>query len=195
MMHNNMYTGGAGSPDAAGHVLSESATASMSQVSNRKREGASQAAVRDPEEKKVRLSLYGRALRKFPLIVNGLQAAFLSATSQLLSQSLKGTAPANFDYTPTAQFALISAFVVTPVSTVFFNIVGRFQLKTPASLTLDFFVGGPVLNCAFIAALKLLEGGGSDDVVEVLMSRGFWVDMVLGSNKVWLRATQGCFNV
>ena len=62
-------------------------------------------------------------------------------------------------------------------------------------LTLDFFVGGPVLNCAFIAALKLLEGGGSDDVVEVLMSRGFWVDMVLGSNKVWLRATQGCFNV
>ena len=138
------------------------------------------------EEVKERLSLYGRLLRRFPLATNGVQAGFLSFTSNLLAQHLKGS-PA-LDYAPALRFALISALVVTPVSTVFFTIVGSFKLKTPASLTLDFFVGGPVLNCAFIAALHLLQGDGVGVVAATLQSRAFWTDMVLGSNKVWLPA-------
>ena len=145
-------------------------------------------AASDAEEEKVRLSLYGRTLRRFPLLVNAFQAALLSASSQLLAQYLGGTAPAAFDYAPAAQFALISAAVVTPVSTFFFACVGKLQLKTPASLALDFFVGGPVLNCAFIAALHLVQGRGTDAVVESLTSKAFWTEMVLGSNKVWLPA-------
>ncbi|KAH8056437.1 hypothetical protein JL721_10037 [Aureococcus anophagefferens] len=89
-----------------------------------------------------------------------------------------GSGAAALDFAPALRFALISA-VVTP-ETVFFTIVGKFRLRTPASLALDFFVGGPFLNCAFIAALHGLQGQDLAFILGVLRSRAFWVDMVLG---------------
>ena len=145
------------------------------------------------DEPKDRTSLYGALLRRFPLAMNAVQAGALSAASQLLSQRLKGAAA--LDFAPALQFALISAFVVTPVSTVFFTIVGKFRLRTPASLALDFFVGGPFLNCAFIAALHGLQGQDLAFIFGVLRSRAFWVDMVLGSNKVWLPAKVAMYSL
>ena len=136
---------------------------------------------------------FGGLLARYPLLVNALQAGVLGGLSNLTSQWLRGAGwaagggLASVDCAAVCRFALVPALVMTPVSSYWFAALSRLELAKSAQVALDALVGALVLNATFVSALLALEGRGAE-IGATLCSSKFLVNVVLGSNKVWLPA-------
>ncbi|KAG0641428.1 hypothetical protein HOY80DRAFT_902489 [Tuber brumale] len=147
-------------------------------------------------------------------IINAsIQAALLSASSNLLAQSLQAyklNTPLSFDFTPAYQFALY-ALLSTPPNFVWQEwLEAAFPANVPISTNrgaverknrnlivqtrmsksntlrkflLDQFLGGPVNNALFLAAMAGFRGLSVESVAQHV--RAEFIPLSLASYKLW----------
>ena len=122
------------------------------------------------------------------MVMNCLIGGVLGGCSNATSQLLRGVTVDAMDTTAILYFTIIPAFVMTPVSSIWFDALGSLQLSRPLQLAVDTTVGAVLLNSLFMIALGALQGEVWESVTAKLASRWFFVDIVAGSNKVWFPA-------
>lgn len=123
----------------------------------------------DAESKKNSLfSKYNTLLIKYPLLVNGIQAAILAGMGVILSEVINGKS--SFDWLEVRTMMIINMVFNTPVLIWFYKQLDRIKGGVLPKLLVDQLLFSPVFTACIIGLRLFLIGADVSDIPNTVMA-------------------------
>ena len=110
----------------------------------------------DKKKKSTLLSQYNTLLARYPLLINGVQAAILAGIAVFLSQLIQGLKV--FDYKEIQIMMLINFAYHTPVLMWFTGVLAKSKMSLIPKIIVDQFIFSPLFVCGIVSIRLLLLG-------------------------------------